>query len=66
MLYTTIVVYKREGDKVVPYRLSQFHGYVPPGRGMHIRKLDWAEIYGNHTSWVADQIAQSQSYRKAA
>ena len=62
MGYSTIVCYVREGDKLVPYRFSQFMSYHNVLGKMHpdssVRKLEWAEIFGNHTTWVNEQVKQ--------
>lgn len=64
MGYTTVICYAREGDKLIPYRCSQFRDDT------HVRKLEWAEIFGNHTSWVNERVKESEArhanYRKAA
>lgn len=57
MRYTEIVIYVRKGDKVTPVRVTRAHGFKT------FRELDMAELFGNHTSWVADQI-QRQTMRQ--
>lgn len=59
MRYSVIVVYERDGDVVTPVRVSRGHGYETR------TPLEWPELYGNHTSWLADQI-NPQQVRKAA
>lgn len=59
MRYSTIVVYVREGNVVTPVRVSKFYGETCT------RRLDWPELYGNHTSWVAEQVAATVARRKS-
>jgi hypothetical protein len=56
MYYYSIVVYRRQGDKATPVRLSYSSAYGYTGE----RILSWEELYGNHTSWVAEDIKQRQ------
>lgn len=63
MRYSTIVIYVREGDTVMPVRVSKFYGET------RVRRVDWAELYGNHTSWVNQQVVEYNNrpqMRKAA
>ena len=69
MGYTTIICYVREGNKLIPYRFSQFASSRSPADN-HVRKLEWAEIFGNHTSWVNERVKESEAryanFRKTA
>ena len=63
MRYSQIVVYERVGDTVTPYRVSMAYGMPSAlcktvNLASSCKKLDWAELYGNHTSWVHDQVLQ--------
>ena len=80
MRYHQIIKYRRDGDILRAYRVTRYPvGYLPPELRAQmpgeiygpvaefVKAVDFPEMFGNHTSWVADQIAQAQAqYRRAA
>lgn len=73
MYYSQIIKYQRYGDKVVPIRVSRANGFggkciLDPTPAYACKTISWAELFGNHTSWIAADVArrEEQHQRKAA
>jgi hypothetical protein len=63
--YTEIIVYRRNGNRLDAYRVS-----TSIAHGQHtVKAVEWPELFGNHTSWVAEQVnarIAAQEVRRAA
>jgi hypothetical protein len=71
--YSSFIKYHRYGDKVVPVRVSMARSFggkpiLDPIPAYSCVEVSWAELYGNHTSWVAADIARrtEQNVKRAA
>lgn len=52
--YHQVVVYGRVGDVLTPFRRTTY--WRGKAWAYHMVQLSMEEIFGNHTSWVADQL----------
>lgn len=81
-MHAGIVIYKRVGDRVIPYAAKLVRSYQRweggkpvglPRIGIQLgAEIPWPQLYGGHTAWVAQQVdkvrqaIKSERARRAA
>jgi hypothetical protein len=71
----TFVIYKRQGNSVVPYAAKLTKTYrawengkpvgLPTVRVSVIAEIPWDKLYGGHTQWISDQVDRVRDAIKA-